>query len=74
MSGAAADNKTDKLRQDLEGFVAFGAAAALNAGKDIRFDRQGFKRLKEEQRRRHFLPWFGGRVIDKGGDRTGMSK
>ncbi len=74
VKGALAKGKTDKLHPALEGFVAFGAAAAVGAGKDVRIDREGFKRLKEEQRRRRFLPWFGGKVTDKNHDRMSTVK
>ena len=57
-----------------EGFMAFGTVAAWNAGKEVRLNREGFKRLKEEQRRRRFLPWFGGEAARKSGGRIGVIK
>jgi hypothetical protein len=68
-----AGNGKGKQRLD-DGLVAFGAAIAAGARKDVLLDRDGFKRLKEERKRSRFLPWFGGKVIGKGGERMGMRK
>ncbi len=71
MQVTVAVNETDRQRLD-GGIVALGAAVGSAVRKDVFLDRDGFKRLKEQRKRSRFLPWFGGKVIDKGNERTGI--
>ena len=72
--GRLAGLKTDERlsAETEEGFMAFGVAAVSSAGKEARLNREGFAKLKEEQRRRRFLPWFGGEVGKREGRKTGL--
>jgi Ca2+-binding RTX toxin-like protein len=55
--------RTDEWQVDLKEYTAaFGAVASANAGRTAVLNRDGFRKLKEEERRRRFLPWFGGEV------------